>query len=64
MGFSNLFKIDFFVKGHEFQYGGLLDRHFECFKPSYFPYFKSDFHELFNKLNFSSSSTISSQFII
>ena len=65
MGFSHLFKINFFLsRDMNFQYGGLLDRHFEFFKPSYLPCFKSDFHEIFIKLNFSSSSTISSQSII
>ena len=64
MQFSHLFKINFLSRDTNFQYGGLLDRHFEFFKPSYLPYFKSDFHEIFNKLNFSSSFTVSNQFII
>ena len=54
----------FLSHDRNFQYGGLHDHHFELLKPSYLPYFKSDFHEIFNKLNVLSSSTMSSQFII
>ena len=36
---------------------------FDFFKPSYFP-FLSEFNEIFNKFNFSSGSTISSQLMI
>ena len=62
--FSHLLKITFLSRDRNFQYGGLHDRHFEILKSSYLLYFKPDFHEIFNKLNFSSSSTMSSQLII
>ena len=64
MQLSHLFNINFLSHDRNFQYGGLHDHHFELLKPSYLPYFKSDFNEIFNKLNVLSSSTISSQFII
>ena len=64
MQFSLLLKITFLSLDRNFQYGGLHDRHFEFLNSSYLPYFKPDFHEIFNKLNFSSSSTMSSQIII
>ena len=43
-----------------FQNGDLHEGHFDFFKLFCFPYFKSDCHEVFIKLNCSSSSTISS----
>ena len=64
MQFSHLFKITFLSRDRHFQYGGLHDHHFEFLKSLYLSYFKPDFHEIFNKLKFSSSSTMSSQLII
>ena len=61
---SYLFKINFLSRDRNFQYGGLHDHRFEFLKSSYLLYFKPDFHEIFNKLNFSSSSTMWSQLII
>ena len=46
MQFSHLFNINFLSGDRNFQNDGLCDHHFELFKPSYLPYFKSDFHEI------------------